>query len=244
MPGEPGVGLDRDRVAAQRLLARLDEVGEPVAVALGRQVALELGDEQAAVGEDQDPERARGLDEARGGDRLARRGRVAEAVAADRARILADEALRLVLVAGRPRRPRPLPPPLRDRARRRRARSRSLPPRPGAGWRRSARSASPRARRSGACAARCRRRSSGGFEERTRSSPSRKPNRTFQRDEGVERPASISASASSSAARRAVPGASTSAASSPSWRKGSPAQSCARSASAFKPSAASDVCVG
>ena len=71
VPGEPGVGLDRDRVAVQWLLAGLDEVGEPVAVALGRQVALELGDEQAPVGEDQDSQRARRLDEARGRDRLA-----------------------------------------------------------------------------------------------------------------------------------------------------------------------------
>ena len=97
MPREPGVGLDRDRVTAQRLLPRLDEVGEAVAVALGRQIALELRDEQAAVGEDQDPERAGGLDEAGGGDRLAGGGRMAEPVAADRARVLARELLRLLL---------------------------------------------------------------------------------------------------------------------------------------------------
>ena len=97
---EPGVGLDRDRVAAERLLAALDRVGEAVAVALGGQVALELGDEQSPVGEDQDPERARGLDEAGGGDRLARGGRMAEAVAADGTRVLARELLRA--------RPRPL----------------------------------------------------------------------------------------------------------------------------------------
>ena len=72
VPREPGVRLDRDRVAAERLLAALDRVGEAVAVALGGQVALELRDEQAAVGEDEDPERARGLDEAGRGDRLAR----------------------------------------------------------------------------------------------------------------------------------------------------------------------------
>ncbi len=98
MPGEPGVRLDRDRIAAERFLAPLDEVGEAIPVALGRQVSLELRDEQSPVREDQDPERARCFDEACGGDRLPRRRRVAEAVAADRARILAHEAfLRLVL---------------------------------------------------------------------------------------------------------------------------------------------------
>ena len=62
---EPGVGLDRDRVLARRARALEDRLGEAVAVALGRQVALELGDEQAPVGEDQDAELAGGLDEAR-----------------------------------------------------------------------------------------------------------------------------------------------------------------------------------
>ena len=104
VPREPGVGLDRDRIAAERLLAPLDRVGEAVAVALGRQVALELGDEQPAVREDQDPERARRLDESCCGDRLARRGRVAEAVAANGAWILADEALLGLVLALRPRR--------------------------------------------------------------------------------------------------------------------------------------------
>ena len=61
---------------------------EAVAVALGRQLAVELRDEQAAVREDQDAQRAGGLDEAGGRDRLARRGRMAEAVAARRAGIL------------------------------------------------------------------------------------------------------------------------------------------------------------
>ena len=136
-------------------------VGEAVAVALGRQVALELRDEQAAVGEDQDPERAGGLDEAGGGDRLSGGGRVAEAVAADGAGILADEPSRLVLVVvvldstsssssassgSSSASACPLPFPFSSSSR-------------GAGLPRSARSAFPRARRSGACAARCRRRS-------------------------------------------------------------------------------------
>ena len=97
--GEPGVGLDRDRVLARRGLAALDRVHEALAVALGGQVALELGDEQAAVGEDEDAERSCRLDEARCGDRLAGRRRVAEAVAPHRAGILAGE-LRLVVGVG------------------------------------------------------------------------------------------------------------------------------------------------
>jgi hypothetical protein len=68
---EPGVGLDRERVGLWGFLAAFDCIDDPVAVALGGQVAVELGDEQAAVGEDEDAERARGLDEPGGGDRLA-----------------------------------------------------------------------------------------------------------------------------------------------------------------------------
>ena len=121
-------------------------------------------------------ERARRLDEAGGGDRLARRRRVAEAVAAHRARILAGELAaprRLVVLARRRLElvllvgvlglesasawPFPLP----------------LPSSAGAGSPRSARSASRRARRSGACAARCPAASRGGFDESTRSRPSR-----------------------------------------------------------------------
>src|SRR5213075_1496353 len=66
---------------------------------------------------------------------------------------------------------------------------------------------------------------------------------TFQPGEGSRRPASISASASSSARRRDVSGASDTAGSSPSRRKGSPAQASARRAAASRPSA-SDTVVG
>src|SRR5262249_39672868 len=69
------------------------------AVAFRLQVALELRDEQPAVGEDEDAERACGLDEARGCDRLPRRGRMSEPVAAHRSRIRPCPAgLRLVLL--------------------------------------------------------------------------------------------------------------------------------------------------
>jgi len=80
--GEPGVRLDGEGVRPERLLATFDRVDEAVAVPLRRQIAAELVDEEAAVGEDEDAEVARGLDEARRRDRLAGRGRVAEAVSA------------------------------------------------------------------------------------------------------------------------------------------------------------------
>ena len=111
VPREPGVRLDRHRIAPQRLAVLLDRVGEAIPVALRRQVASELVDEQAAMGEDQHAELSRGLDEAGCGDRLARGGRVAEAIAPDRAgvgrreaplvlRLLVDEldVLRVLLV--------------------------------------------------------------------------------------------------------------------------------------------------
>ena len=92
VPGEPRVRLDRDRVGAQGLLALLDPVDEAVAVSLGREVAAELVDEEPSVREDQDAEVPCRLDEPCRGDRLARRGRVPEPVAARRARIVAGVA--------------------------------------------------------------------------------------------------------------------------------------------------------
>ena len=82
-------GLSARRLDSPRSIAGV----KPVAVALRREVAVELGDEQAAVREDQDAERARCLDEAGGGDRLAGRGRMAEAEAPDGARVLAPAKL-------------------------------------------------------------------------------------------------------------------------------------------------------
>jgi hypothetical protein len=78
--------------SSARLAAALDRVGQPLAVALGREVAPELVDQQPAVREDQHAEVARRLDEPGGRDRLAGRGRVAEAVAARGAEVLALEA--------------------------------------------------------------------------------------------------------------------------------------------------------
>src|SRR5438874_450753 len=71
-----------------------------------------------------------------------------------------------------------------------------------------------------------------------------RPYCTFQPGDGARCPASISASASSSARRREVSGARTWAGSSPSRRKGSPAQASARRAAAARPSVASDAVVG
>ncbi|OLE01689.1 MAG: hypothetical protein AUG91_00650 [Actinobacteria bacterium 13_1_20CM_4_69_9] len=96
---EPRVRLDRERVAAaQRLRAALDRRREAVAVPLGGQVALELRDEQAAVREDEHAERASGFDEAGRGDRLARSGRMAEAITPHRARIGPAEAVLFLVV--------------------------------------------------------------------------------------------------------------------------------------------------
>ena len=78
-------------------MPRVDRVREAVGVSLGRQVSLELRDEEPAVGEDQDPEVPRRFDESGRGDRLAGGRRVAEAVASRRARVLAGER-RLVRV--------------------------------------------------------------------------------------------------------------------------------------------------
>ncbi len=101
VPREPRVGLDRERVRLQRLLTLGDRGAQAVAVALCREVARELVDQQAAVGENEDAHRPRGLDEARGGDRLAGGRRVAEAVAAHGARVVRDgELLDLVAVLG------------------------------------------------------------------------------------------------------------------------------------------------
>ena len=151
---EPRVRLDRERVAADRLLPFGDRGRHAVAVALGLQLAVELRDEQAAVREDQHAERARRLDEAGGRDRLAGGGRVAEAVAALRARVLLRRELRLgLLVLRRPRARSSSSSSSSTSTTARRCRSRSA--RPAAGSRRSARSAFPRARRSGGGAAPC-----------------------------------------------------------------------------------------
>jgi hypothetical protein len=52
-------------------VALLDDRCQPFAVALGRELAVELGDEQPAVREDEHAHRPRGVDEARRCDRLA-----------------------------------------------------------------------------------------------------------------------------------------------------------------------------
>ena len=169
---EPRVRLDRQRVAAQRLLAALDRRGDPVAVALRLQLAVELRDEQPAVREDQDAERACRLDETGGRDRLARGGRMPEAVAPLRAGILLERELGLA----RPRRRRssssnssssssststsPLPLPFSSACCWFAAISSVSIPASASIWCR--RSSVPDARR-------------GGLSERTRSSPSIRP---------------------------------------------------------------------
>ncbi len=94
---EPGVGLDRDRVLPRRASSLEHRVREAVGIALGREIARELGDEQAAVREDEDAEATRRLDEAGSRDRLARCRGVSEPIAAHRTRVVALE-LRLELL--------------------------------------------------------------------------------------------------------------------------------------------------
>ena len=167
--------------------------------------------------EDQHAERARRLDEAGGGDRLARRGRMAEAVAANRAGILLGGELPSRLVARprprrasrrrpRPRRPRGRPPRRpRGRCRCRSSSSSrwvaaissvSIPASASIWWRRSGRAG-------------------GGVRLRVGEhalEPEHEPVAHLPAARsGRVRPASISAIASSSARRRAVPGASTAA---------------------------------
>ena len=152
-----------------------------------------------------------------GGDRLARSGRVAEAVAAGRPGSAPwnSAPCSSSSTTPRPRRPRrPRRPARRLGVAVRRCRSRCRSPRHRAGSRRSARSAFRRARRPGGGAARCRLRSRAGSRRgpaRVRASARNAPSSGRR----LARPASISASASSSARRRAVPGASAVAGSSP-----------------------------
>ena len=96
---EPLVGLDGDR-AVGMVGAVEQRRRESVGVAAVGDLADELVDQVAAVGEDQDAAGARGLDEADGGDRLAGAGGVLEPEAPVGARILRA-----------PPRRRPRPPP-------------------------------------------------------------------------------------------------------------------------------------
>ncbi len=97
---EPGIGLDRQRVLLQRLLALEDGWTQPAAVALRRQVAVELVDQQPPVREDEHAHRPGGLDEAGRGDRLAGGGGVAEAVSAHGADVVIDAELLALLARG------------------------------------------------------------------------------------------------------------------------------------------------
>ncbi len=84
---EPLVGLDRYR-AVGMIGAVEQRRAQALLVAARGDLADELIDEVAAVGQDQDSARSRGVDEADGSNRLAGAGRVLEPKAAVGARIL------------------------------------------------------------------------------------------------------------------------------------------------------------
>ncbi len=97
---EPLVGLDRHRAVGA--VVALEQSGrDPVAVAAVAQLAVELVDQVAAVGEDEDAAGARGLDEAERGDSLAGPGGVLEPEALAGVRVLRRFAELLRVVSGR-----------------------------------------------------------------------------------------------------------------------------------------------
>ena len=85
---KPRVGLDRDRRHQRRLGSAEHGVLEAMRVALLLEVALELVDQETAMGEDQNAGDLGGIDKSSSGDGLAGRGRVFEAVAANGARVV------------------------------------------------------------------------------------------------------------------------------------------------------------
>ena len=226
--------------------------GHALLVAAVGQLAVELVDEVAAVGEDQDAAGAGRLHEAQRGHGLAGAGGVLEPEAARR---------RWGPRARRRQRPPPPPPPRRPSpaARRRRPSSSSpsistsprgqllgvgrrsavppLPLRAAAACDSAVRAISVPDSASTWCAE-----SSGAVHQLAarprqsrRSRPSISENSRRHSTDGSSWPASSSASAASSARRRAVPGASAAAASSPSSTNGSRANSSARRRSAPEP---------
>jgi hypothetical protein len=84
---EPGVGVDRQRRLGGGDVPGQHRPVDPGAVPLLAEIAGELVDQQPAVGEDQDAGRPGRLHKPGGGDRLAGRGRMFEAVAAPRPRV-------------------------------------------------------------------------------------------------------------------------------------------------------------
>ena len=221
---EPLVGLDRDR-AVGRVLVAEQRRRDAVLVAAVAQLAEELVDQVAAVGEDQHAAGARGLHEAERRDRLAGAGGVLEPEALGGVGVLVHLRsgvgdLRVGLVARPPSRAAPRP-----RARRRpRAARPAAPPRRGG---RPAPRRRPRRRRvivplrcaSASSAVSVPESASTWWAESTvpstsagsswlsrRSSPSSSDHCRRHSTDGRAAPASSSASAASSARRRAAAG--------------------------------------
>ena len=238
---EPLVGLDRHRPVGA-ILAAHERRRDALAVAAVAQLAEELVDEVAPVGEDQRAAGARALDEAERGDRLAGARRVLEPEAlggvgvlrrlgaasssaappASSSQSCGSSGSSSSSSSSSPGIPAEASAAGGARGRDAVGRASRCP------TRRAARSACPRARRPGARRARCRRRAWGSSSQSSRSSPSSSDQRWRQATDGTFAPASSSASAASSARRRAVPGASWAAASSPSSTNGSRVNAAAR----------------
>ena len=246
---EPLVGLDGDRAIGLVLVAQQGR-RDPLGVAAVAQLAVELVDEVAAVGEDQDAAGARGLDEAERRDGLAGAGGVLEPEALGRVGVLGrvddvgvDDLLVVVLPVHRllglvvvlvvrpPRRgSRPDASCVGSSAA-----ARPLPaPLPLPLRCASASSAiSVPDSASTWCAERTAPSARwGSSSESTRSRPSSSEYLRRHSGEGSVRPASSSASAASSACRRGVPGPIASSGDSSSWTNCSRANFSARAISA------------
>ena len=95
---KPRVGLDGDRRHQRRLGSAEHGVLEAVRVALLFEVALELVDQETAMGKDQNAGDLGGIDKGSSGDGLAGGGRVLEAVAANGAGVVDGLFARCVIV--------------------------------------------------------------------------------------------------------------------------------------------------
>ena len=243
---EPLVGLDRHRAVGAVLPAH-QRRGDALRVAAVAQLAEELVDEVAAVGEDQDAAGARALDEAERGDRLAGAGRVLEPEALAGVGVLGRLGELLGVLGDRARPPSPAAPPARRRPRRRASSSPGMPTE-ASGASRRARSPPVAVRRAAVAGLGEQRGQRAGQrvdlvrgQHRAVDELAARPGRAAARARaaatsagatrptGPSRPRRARRARRRARARRAVPGASWAAASSPSSTNGSRVNVAARS---------------